>query len=320
MSHKNQSGFILMAVTIIVTIGLLGLVGWSLYSHYYSSQNSATTGSQSPKPTISNPSAATPQPKYLDIKELGVKITLSSQISDAVYAPFEAPQTDGSTVIGISAQSLIAKDATCAASRGILGLIRASTIAPTYIGGTLPVDNKSVFMFGDTYYQYISPQSAGCFTTTQADSGLISSKLSAFRQAFTTLQPDSNILDIKELGINIKLDDSIKDAIYTTGTDAAGSQFAYISTQTLTTISNGTCSPAKGSFASITKASGTPEQVFLRPTAPVDNVKTFLFGSDTYVFIGGTGATCSQDPTVQHLSNQQESTFINDFKTVQLDN
>lgn len=311
-----------MAVAIIVTVALLGLVGWSLYSHYYGSQNSVTTsGSQNPKPTTSNPNASTPQPQYLDFKELGIKITLNNQISDAVYAPFEAPQTDGSTVIGISAQSLIAKDATCSASRGILGLIRESTTAPTYIGGTLPVDNKSVFRFGDTYYQYISPQSAGCFTTTQADSGLISSKLSAFRQAFATAQPDSNILDIKELGINIKLDDSIKDAIYTTGTSTDGSQFAYISTQTLTTISNGTCSPgSKGSFASITKASGTPEQVFLKPTAPVDNVKTFLFGSDTYIFVGGTGATCSQDPTVQHLSNQQESTFINDFKTVQLDN
>jgi len=126
-----------------------------------------------------------------------------------------------------------------------------------------------------------------------------------------TTTPQSTYLDIKELGIKIKLDDSIKDAIYVAGTSTDGSQFAYISTQTLTDKSNGSCNPAKGSFASITK---TPDAV-----RSVDNARVFKLGNN-YIFITGPQAICSDDQTVQDLANQQKTTLFNDFKTVQLDN
>ena len=126
-------------------------------------------------------------------------------------------------------------------------------------------------------------------------------------------------LDIKELGIKIKLDDSIKDTTYTVKTDTDGSQFAYISTQALTNSSKGTCGADKGSFASITKATGTPQQVFLKATAPVDNSTVFKFGSNTYIFITRPQYACSQDTTASNLFSKQQATFFNDFKTVQPD-
>jgi hypothetical protein len=133
----------------------------------------------------------------------------------------------------------------------------------------------------------------------------------------TTATTQPTYLDIKELGIKITLDDSIKDAIYTVHTDTDGSQFAYISTTSLTSASKGTCSPDKGGFASITKSTGTTQQVFSPAVRPIDNTKTFKFGTNTYVFITGTQATCTSDSTAQNLANKQQTTFINDFKTVQ---
>ncbi|HXH26676.1 MAG TPA: hypothetical protein VNG90_02185, partial [Candidatus Acidoferrum sp.] len=139
-------------------------------------------------------------------------------------------------------------------------------------------------------------------------------------------QAATTYLDIKELGIKIKLDASIKDAVYSVkSASSGGGQFAYISTQSLTDKSGGTCSPNNGSIAAITKASGTLQQVFggpdgTRPIPPVDNTTVFKFGSDTYVFISPPQATCSEDSTIQALANQQKAIFFNDFKTVQLDN
>lgn len=134
-----------------------------------------------------------------------------------------------------------------------------------------------------------------------------------------TVTTQGTYLDIKEEGVKIQLDNSIKDATYTIKTDTDGSQFAYISTTSLTTASQGNCSPANGGFASVTKASGTPQQVFGPAVPPVDNTQTFKFGTDTYVFIGRPNGSCTQDPTAIGLYRLQQATFFNDFKTLQPD-
>ena len=187
MDDKRQAGFgaVIVVVAILVLAGL-GFIGWRLHSSYSKPAAKTTTGSsQTTNPNTSD------QATYLDIKELGIKIKLNSQISDAVYSI--VPTTDGSKGAGISAQSLVDKSATCSASNATLGLIEATTTAPTYVGGQqpLPVDNKKLFKIGSTYYWYRPPQNQGCLTTAQADVDLISSKINAFEQAFTTVRLDN---------------------------------------------------------------------------------------------------------------------------------
>lgn len=133
-------------------------------------------------------------------------------------------------------------------------------------------------------------------------------------------QDTATYLDIKELGVKIKLSDGIKDAVYSASTSTDGSQFARISTQSLQSQSNNTCGTSFGPLGTITKASGTPEQVFGGTSRTVDNTTTFKFGNDTYVFIASPQAQCSTDSSVQALADQQRITFFTDFKTVQLDN
>jgi hypothetical protein len=131
------------------------------------------------------------QPVYLDIKELGIKILLNSQISDAIYKVVP-PSSDGAKRVGISAQSLLDRSANCDPANYTLGLIVVTTTAPTYIGGEkpLPVDNKALFKFGDTYYWYVPPQNSECLSHSQADSNKIGSNLDAFRESFKTVQLD----------------------------------------------------------------------------------------------------------------------------------
>ncbi len=197
--RNKQSGFsIVEGVIAIVVVAVLGLVGWTVYSaHNHPTKktaNATTNTSSTTQPSKENTTAATvtPQSTYLDFKELGVKVTLNSSISDAEYAPFDTPSTDGSKSYGISAQSLVTKETKdyCEAKHGPLGLVIASTTAPANIAGPIAVDNKTVFKYGNTYYMYIPPQNLSC-PAGEVTADMVQSKINAFTQAFATLQPDN---------------------------------------------------------------------------------------------------------------------------------
>jgi hypothetical protein len=126
-------------------------------------------------------------------------------------------------------------------------------------------------------------------------------------------------LDIKELGVKIKLSDGIKDAEYSILSSADG-PYASVSTKSLITLSNGTCGTDFGPLGTVGKASGTLQQIFGDTGKTVDSSTIFKFGTDTYVFIGSPQSVCSEDSNTQNLANQQRATFREDFKTVQLDN
>ena len=146
-----------------------------------------------------------------------------------------------------------------------------------------------------------------------------SSQPSSSQTSATPAQADT-YLHIKELGIKIKLSDDIKDVVYKAGTGSDGGQFAQISTQSLTDQSNGACGVDAAPFGTITKASGSPEHVFGGTSRTVDNKTTFKFGTDTYVFLSGPQAACSDSATLQYPLGQRKSEFFDAFKTVQLDN
>ncbi len=190
-AHVKQSGFgIAVIIVAVLVLAGLGLIGYRLYGAYNKPvAKTTTTSSQAGSTQTNNTGSASTsdQATYLDIKELGIKIKLNSQISDAIYSI--VPTTDGSKGAGISAQSLVDKSTDC---NSALGLIEETTTAPTLVSGQQATpDNKSLFKLGDTYYWYRPPQNQGCLTTAQADVALISSKLNAFEQAFTTVQLDN---------------------------------------------------------------------------------------------------------------------------------
>jgi hypothetical protein len=105
--------------------------------------------------------------------------------------------TDGSKIVGISPQSLIDNETNhnsdCIAADAPLGTILETTTQPAAINGPVAVDNKSVFKINNTYYQYAPPHGTHkCgITSSGIQDSTVASKLSAFAQAFTTVQPDN---------------------------------------------------------------------------------------------------------------------------------
>ena len=188
MSNKQPgSKKILGIITAAVLVGILGFISWKVYNQPSKRVgNAATNYTNQPTRAIETAATVTAQGTYLDMKELGVKVTLDSSFSDATYS-VRPSLNDGSSAVDITAQSLTDKGC----GTDTLGLVVESPYAPKNLQGTLPVDNKTVFQFGNKYYQYIAPQNLGCLSDSQADLSLYSSKLQAFKQAFTTLQSDN---------------------------------------------------------------------------------------------------------------------------------
>ena len=120
-------------------------------------------------------------------------------------------------------------------------------------------------------------------------------------------------LHIKELGIKIKLPDGIKDTIYkyTADPGANGSQYADISTQSLTDKSGGSCGLNGTPIAKVTETNDTQYKA--------DNNSIFKVGNN-YFIVSGAQGTCSNNQTVQNMANDQRTAFREAFKMFQLDN
>jgi hypothetical protein len=137
----------------------------------------------------------------------------------------------------------------------------------------------------------------------------------------TSTQPQADTyLDIKELGIKIKLSDSIKDAVYsysapTSQTYATFGGSAYLSTQTLTSKDT-TCAASKDPLGAIVKITGNTDGLGNSLTA--DNNTVFKLG-DSYYRYENPQSPCSDNSDANALATQQKAAFREAFKTVQLD-
>lgn len=196
MNNQQQAGFgAAIIIAAVLVIAVLGLIGWKLYSLYSKPVAKTTTNQASNTQTGTTGNTNTSdQATYLDIKELGIKIKLDVSIKDAAYAMYYTPSTDGSTVVGISTQSLIDKETGnyCEASHGPLGII-IKTSDPNYQTGpntTIAPNGKDIFKLGNNYYWYRKPQNDGC-AVGQVTPAMQDAAISAFAQAFTTVQLDN---------------------------------------------------------------------------------------------------------------------------------
>lgn len=126
----------------------------------------------------------------------------------------------------------------------------------------------------------------------------------------------ASYLDIKELGVKVKLSDDIKDAVY--HYDASNTYpLVRVSTQTLIDKSNGACDPKTSSpFGSVRKTqdSTQPDGSVLKPNGST----IFQFGSDYFV-LATPNQPCSSDKAVSDLEIAQLASFKEAFKTIQLD-
>ncbi|MFD0634107.1 hypothetical protein [Catenulispora yoronensis] len=140
-----------------------------------------------PTPTTTPTTQPAPAATYLDIKEMGIKIKLSDDIKDAVYLyDTSYPATP---MAKISSNTMLNKPGWCdLKNEPAFGLIteRKSLAMPD--GGTLKVDNTTVFQVGTNYFVYTSPQSP-CAKNSD-DQATEVSLLASFKQALTTMQAD----------------------------------------------------------------------------------------------------------------------------------
>lgn len=108
-------------------------------------------------------------------------------------------------------------------------------------------------------------------------------------------------LSIKELGVKIKLDDAIKDAVYYYDSSAR------VSTKTLIEKSAGTCDPKSSApFGILTGAEGAA------------GTRVFESGSTSITLDMSTG-TCTDDPEAQAAVQAQLQHFKEALKTMELD-
>jgi hypothetical protein len=204
MTIKQQSGFgILPILIVIAVVAVLGFVGVRLLTAQSRKPAGTPTNNAAHPPSLqpsNTQTSSTPAQTdlYLHIKELGIKIKLSDAIKDAEYALFQPQPTDGSTIVGISAQSLDDGSSPdpgvhCRADSGAIGAIIATTTDPIAPDEQpQPVDNKTLLKLGDMYYHYVGPQIACDISGPghEAMAQLIVQKQKAFAEAFKTVQLD----------------------------------------------------------------------------------------------------------------------------------
>ncbi len=178
--NTKSAGFGAVEIVIAVVVVLVvGFIGWRLYDALKSKQ---TNPSQQ---TNSNPTTDTA--KYLDIKELGVKIKLDDKTQDVTYY---SQMSNGMPTALLSTTSLVDKaGSVCDAKTSWpLGTIEKSQSLTMPWGVTLSVNNTNVFQVGGSYFIYTTPNQP-C-TSNKAASDLETAQLASFKEALKTIQLD----------------------------------------------------------------------------------------------------------------------------------
>lgn len=170
---KNQNGFSgLEVLLVLVLVGIVGLTGWYVWHANSRNSKEISTSNNNLTPSNTNKQVRTKsEQKYLDIKEFGIKLPLSANITDAYYVISTASQTDDKpSTVWIGLKSLDSMG--CAAAQANSGgaypfgsIIKVKPEEVDPMSGT-PFTQKDPdgVTIGGYYYAYISGISSttGC--------------------------------------------------------------------------------------------------------------------------------------------------------------
>lgn len=181
---KSQRGALDLVVGLLV-VGLLVLAGTTIYFKHQEQLATikATAANTETKQTVKQSSPETKATKptttsTFKIAELGVELTLTSDISDLTYVTNSG---NGYTNAYFSTKSLAKSEPNCQADDGAIGDISRATSLPMASGPTAENTKK----IGQYYYFYIGPQSV-C-TSSSANASMQTSLKASLEKAFQTL-------------------------------------------------------------------------------------------------------------------------------------
>lgn len=187
--RQKELGFGLLGIAMIVTVILF--IGFIVVTAYQSSrkqnpaaQNQNTTGSTSSPQENNSTNNAQQTDKYMDIKELAVKIKLDSATQDDTYS-YSAPTSnaDSALIFNPAMQKIDAADPNCNVNAGYIGMIQRSQ-DPTYFSQgrqRVMVDNITSFRVNNYYYVF-TPSDTEC-----SQNAATARQRSSYAQDFTTV-------------------------------------------------------------------------------------------------------------------------------------
>lgn len=192
--RDRQSGFSTTVVLLaILVVAVLAVAGFAVFQHNRTKVTNAAAGSTQPttkQPTTTTTTQPAPTVSYLTFKEWGVKIPLSSAISDAYYvADPTSKGSDGVTdqlYLGLASMDSYG----CTAAGSIHGLSSApAMIFRTLPGATDPVSGQLLTQkypdgvtIGSYYYGYEN-LSTGSGNNCKAPAASLQSFNAAFSSA-----------------------------------------------------------------------------------------------------------------------------------------
>jgi hypothetical protein len=155
MIIRKEQGFSITAIiAVLLTVAVLGLIGWKMYSLYGKPTTTTETNQSNSQTTTTTQEQTDPNAGYVVIKEWGVRFKPVDGLTDVIYAFSPTTQT-----INFSTNSLKALDSNCAPDKApaIGGIERTTT----------PYNSPHPQALGaiNGYYYYYDSQQSTCSDT-----------------------------------------------------------------------------------------------------------------------------------------------------------
>jgi hypothetical protein len=185
MSKVNEKGFSVVELLIVILMFvLIGAVGYLVYKDHHTAVPKVVTVTKTtvakPKTSKITSTGAATTPSYLAIKEWGVRIPLSSSISDAYYY-----YNNGYAYLSVQSHN----NDQCAAnnvSEGVMTRFSQSDVDPQTNQTLLSEHTTDAVKVGNYYYFYTHPQAECSSDTTIQNQANID--MQAFEQAVKQIQ------------------------------------------------------------------------------------------------------------------------------------
>lgn len=196
---KHQNGFTLIEGLLIAVV--LSVIGFGGY-YVWNEQNKKPTTASNQSSSNNNQNVA--QKTYLEIPELGVKVSMSKDIPDMYYS-IKTRSNDGNKYAVLSSRSLAALEPECAAERtsasGVQGsgavYVYTDPNAPDPFAGTITMKEEfpeSVEVSGK-YYTLVPNVQGVCYDDNKYQGVYDTDEVTQKNKALTVFLRDTAVLE-----------------------------------------------------------------------------------------------------------------------------